>query len=428
MAQGQGNSARSRIPRRRIWSGAIILLALVVLAIGIWLARRPKSVAVVHPSRVSMTETIASSARVGGVKEAAVGAQFAGTVEKLFVKDGDRVKAGEPLAMIKNDVSRQQRTQAERAVRTAESELAKTSRGPTQPEMDEAEHQVTEARAQAHQARADLGIASKDLSRDKQLVDAGIIPQAQYEATQARAASARALVRSSEAAVKAREARLQLLKETPRKEDVQVARDRLAEAQQALRVARQEVHDATVRAPFAGVVTAVNAEQGQTVGSNGVVDLVSDDLEIRVALDENNLADLAVGQPAIISSSAFGGKSFEGHLAEIGAAVNQERGTITVKIVSDHPPAWLRPGQTVNVNLITNEHVERLMIPSTAVLRKGERSVVLVVEGDHALEKTVLTRPANNEGVPVVAGLTTEDRVIVHPAGIAAGDAVRIRR
>jgi multidrug efflux pump subunit AcrA (membrane-fusion protein) len=45
-----------------------------------------------------MTETIASSARVGGVQEAAIGAQFAGTVEKLFVKQGDRVKAGQPLA------------------------------------------------------------------------------------------------------------------------------------------------------------------------------------------------------------------------------------------------------------------------------------------------------------------------------------------
>lgn len=427
MAGKAEHSVLREFSRRRVWSAAIIV-AVVVMVVVVWLARRPKFVTVVHPSRVAMTETIASSARVGGVKEAAVGAQFAGTVERLFVRDGDRVRAGEPLAMIKNDVSQQQRTQAERVVQTAESQLAQVSRGPSRPEMDEAEHQVMEARAQAHQARADLGIALKDLSRDQQLVQAGIISKAQYEAAQARAASARAMVRSSDAAVKAREARLQLLKETPRKEDVQVARDRLAEAQQALHVARQEVHDATVRAPFAGVVTAIKAEEGQTVGSSGVVDLVSDDLEIRVALDENNLAELAVGQPAIISSSAFGGKSFEGHLAEIGAAVNQERGTIMVKIVSEHPPDWLRPGQTVNVNLITNEQVERLMIPSTAVLRKGDRSTVLVFENGHALEKTILIRPATSQGVPVAAGLTTEDQVIVHRAGISAGDAVRIRR
>jgi len=172
----------------------------------------------------------------------------------------------------------------------------------------------------------------------------------------------------------------------------------------------------------------VNAEQGQTVGANGVVDLVSDSLEIRVSLDENNLAELAVGQPAVISSSAFGGKSFEGHLTEIGAAVNQERGTILVTITSDHPPDWLRPGQTVNVNLITNQHAERLMIPTSSVFKKGDRSIVLVVEDGHVVEKQVLTRPANAEGVPIAAGLTTEDRVIVHPAGISAGDSVRVRR
>jgi multidrug efflux pump subunit AcrA (membrane-fusion protein) len=51
----------------------------------------------VHPSPVSLTETIASSARVGGIKESAVGAQFSGTVEQLFVKAGDRVKAGQAL-------------------------------------------------------------------------------------------------------------------------------------------------------------------------------------------------------------------------------------------------------------------------------------------------------------------------------------------
>jgi HlyD family secretion protein len=171
----------------------------------------------------------------------------------------------------------------------------------------------------------------------------------------------------------------------------------------------------------------VNAEQGQTVGTAGVVDLVSDSLEMRVDLDENNLADLAVGLPAIISSSTFGGASFKGRVSEIAAAVNPERGTIQVKITADNPPDWLRPGQTVNVNLITNEHVDRLIVPATSVLRKGDRTIVLVVEDGHALEKLVLTRPTSDRGVPIAAGLTSADRVIVNPSGIAAGDAVRVR-
>ncbi|MFZ0663561.1 MAG: efflux RND transporter periplasmic adaptor subunit [Acidobacteriaceae bacterium] len=429
MTQREINEVQSRKRKRRSWLVALGLLVVAIVVAGIvWFLQRPKAVSVVNPSPVTMVETIASSARVGGVKEAGVGSQFAGTVEKLFVRDGDHVKAGQPLAILKNDVTEQQKVRAEKEVQTAQSQLALSSRGPTSTELEEAEHQVTEAHAKARQARADLELARRDFSRDQQLTEAGIISKAAYDAAEAKVVSATALAHSAEATAKAREARLQTLKETPTPEDLQVARDRLAEAHQALLVAQEQVKDATVRAPFAGVVTAVNAEQGQTVGANGVVDLVSDDLEIRVSLDENNLAELAVGQPAVISSSAFGGKSFRGHLAEIGAAVNQERGTIMVKITSDHPPDWLRPGQTVNVNLITNEHAERLMIPASAVLKQGERSVVLVAENGHAVEKPVLTRPANAQGVPIAAGLTTADQVIVQPAGIAAGDAVRVRR
>jgi HlyD family secretion protein len=420
------NAGGRKRPKWVFRLGVLVVLA-VIIAIGMWFLRRPKLVTVVNPVQTSMTETIASSARVGGMQEAGIGAQFAGTVEKLFVKDGDRVKAGQPLALLKNDLTQQRKVQAEAAVQTARSQLAQATRGPSEAELAEAEHQVTEARAQAAQARADLALAQKDFTRAKQMAADGILSKADYEAAQSKSLSAQALARSAGAAVKVREARLQILKETPKPEDVQVARDRLAEARQALAVSQQEITDATVTAPFAGVVTRVNAEQGQTVGTAGVVDLVSDSLEMRVDLDENNLADLAVGLPAIISSSTFGGASFKGRVSEIAAAVNPERGTIQVKITADNPPDWLRPGQTVNVNLITNEHVDRLIVPATSVLRKGDRTIVLVVEDGHALEKLVLTRPTSDRGVPIAAGLTSADRVIVNPSGIAAGDAVRVR-
>ena len=422
-----GNSGALKRSKWVFRLGVLVLLA-VITSIGVWLLRRPKLVTVVNPYQASMTETIASSARVGGLQEAAIGAQFAGTVEKLFVKEGDRVKAGQPLAVLKNDLTQQRKVQAETVVQTARSQLVQASRGPSEAELAEAEHQVTEARAQAAQARADLALAQKDFARAKQMEADGILSKADYEAAQSKTLSAQALARAAGAAVKVREARLRILKETPKPEDVQVARDRLAEARQALTVSQQEIKDATVSAPFAGVVTRVNAEQGQTVGTAGVVDLVSDRLEMRVDLDENNLAELAVGLPAIISSSTFRGTSFKGHVSEIAAAVNPERGTIQVKITADNPPDWLRPGQTVNVNLITNERVNRLIVPASSVLRKGDGTIVLVMEDGHALEKLVLTRPATRQGVPISAGLTTADRVIVNPSGIASGDAVRARR
>src|SRR5262249_39848952 len=144
------------------------------------------------------------------------------------------------------------------------------------------------------------------LERVKHLLEQGIIARSEFDTAQSNQQSLQARVRSALATAKAREARLKTLKNTPRAEDVMVAKAQLAEAEQALRVAEQQAKEAVVTAPFAGVVTAVNAEQGQTVGARGVVDLVSDSLEVRVDLDENNLVDLELRQRAVLSSSGGG--------------------------------------------------------------------------------------------------------------------------
>jgi len=408
-----------------------LVVACVLLLLGVagwFLLRRPKSVAVVNPERISITETIASSARIGGVQESAIGAQFSGTVEQLFVKLGDRVTAGQPIAKLKNNVTQEQQVQAKHEVATAQARLAQSSKAPLPSEMNEAVHQITEAKAQLAQANADLDLAAREFDRSQKLFQQGLIPRSEFERAQANSESLRSRVQTAKATIKVREARLETLKNTPRAEEVQVARAQLAEAQQALRVANERANEATVTAPFAGVITAVHAEQGQTVGAQGVVDLISDSLEIRVDLDESNLADLELGQRAILSSSAFGGKNFEGRLTDIGAAVDEARGIVTVRITADDPPDWLRPGQTVNVNLITNDKIERLVVPPTAVKHLGSRSVVLIANGGHAVERTVLTRPAIERGIPVSTGVTDTDEVIVNPAGLTAGQAVRARR
>ena len=400
----------------------------IIAGAALWFQRRPTLVSVVQPERVSLTETIASSARVGGIQESAVGAQFTGTVEHLFVRRGDRVQAGQPIATLRNEVTQQQKAQAATAVATAQARLAQVSKAPLRSEMDEATHQVTEAKAQVAQINAELTLANTQFERNQQLFHSGLIPRSEFDASQSNQQSLQSRLRAAKATVKVREAKLETLQKTPLAEDVQVARAQLSEAEQALRVAEQQSKEATVTAPFAGVITEINAEQGQTVTANGVVNLVSDSLEIRVDLDENNLADLELGQSAILSSSAFTDTTFQGRLTDIGAAVDEARGIVTVKITPDNPPAWLRPGQTVNVNLLTNEKVDRLIVPSTAVLRQGSRTVVMAVQDGHAVEKTVLTRPAVPQGIPTAGGVTEADEVIVNPSGITAGDAVRIRR
>lgn len=207
-----------------------------------------------------------------------------------------------------------------------------------------------------------------------------------------------------------------------------MARDRLAEARQAVLVVRRQAAEATVTAPFSGSITAVNAELGQNVDNLGLFALVSDELEIRVDLDESNLADILVGQTEHLVAAAFPANPFEAELKEIPPSVNKIRGTVSIKLRPIRPPAWLGPGQTLNVNLVTNSAVQRLLVPATAVRRPGDRTVVLAVENGHAVEKIVVTRPPAGDKVPVLAGLTPSDSIVVNPVNVRAGDVVRVRK
>ncbi|HET9529464.1 MAG TPA: efflux RND transporter periplasmic adaptor subunit [Blastocatellia bacterium] len=473
IAEGPVARPRARKQSRdmRKWLIRLGVLSTIglIIAFFVWRSQRPTEVTLVQPRLTTITETIASSGRVGGTIETLVGAQATGIVGQLFVKEGDRVAEGERLAVLKNDVFEAQVAQAEQAISTARAQVAQTARGPLSSEVEAAAAQVRQAqaqveqqqaaitqaqrtvaqsRAQLRQFEAERELASKEMARSRSLLESGVISRAEFdqaqtnlrvaqqrvaaqrqsvELAQSGVEQARAALASAQANLRAQQAQLKTVQSGARSEDVQVARQRLREAEQALRVARQQAQNAVVIAPFAGVVTEINAEVGQTVGAQGVLELVSDDPEIRLDVDESNLADLQLGQNAIISSSTFPDSTFQGKVTEIGAAVDVARGTVQVTVVPVNPPDWLRPGQTVNVNIVTARNVERLLVPPTALAQAGDRTVVFVIENGAALEKPVVTRPPTDEGVPVLAGLVPDDRIIADAGNIEAGQAVRVK-
>lgn len=451
------------------WIMSLVLLGVLAVGTGIWWKQRSKDVSVARPVPTSIIESIASSGRVRGVTETLAGAQAAGVVERLYVQEGDRVSAGRRLAIIKSDVAEARVAQAEAALTTAQATLVQVARGALPSELEAATAQVQQARAQLAQQQSSLAqaeqsvvqaqaqlaqheaereLAVRQLERAERLLERGLVARAEHDEALTRsrvveqqvAAQRQAVavagtvvrafrggVAAAEANVGVQEARLRTLEVGARPEDVAIARERVRESERALAVARRQAQEAIVLAPFGGVVTAINAEVGQTVGAQGVLQLVSNELEIHVDVDENNLADLAVGQSAVISSGTFLGSTFAGSVSEIAAAVDQARGTIRVTVAPNKPPGWLRPGQTVNVNIVTNPAAQRILVPAVALRRVGDRTVVLVVQNSRAIEKVVQTRPPTKDGVPVVGGLDLDDRVITNPVAIRAGDRVRIR-
>jgi HlyD family secretion protein len=461
-------SDRLEVQKWLIRFGVLAIIVLIVVAV-VWFMRRPKAVDLVEPKQAAITETITGSGTVGGETESNVGAQLQGIVQKLYLTEGDSVVRGQQLALIKNDVAEAQISQARSAVSTARAQLAQVSRDALGSDINAAVEQVNQAIAQVEQQRSvitqtqksvDQGnsvleqllserdLAAKELERSSSLVKTGDISRSQYdrdanilkvaekrveaqkqaiEVLRANVRSAQSSLKSLEANVRVLQSRLRTIQSGARSEDIRVAQSRVAETERALRVAEEQAGNASVTAPFAGTVTKINAETGQSVGSLGVLTLVSVEPEIRIDVDESNLSVLKVGQEAVISSDPFSENAFSGRVSELGAAVDQVRGTITIKVIPDDPPDWLRPGQTINVNIITADNVSRLLIPQTAPVRVGDETVVFIIVDGKAAQKSIVTRLPTKDGVPVVSGLEADDRIIAEPTNIKVGDRVQAR-
>ena len=447
----------------------ILLIVILVSSFFIWYSQRPTRVLIIQAKQAVINETITSSGRVGGITETNVGSQTQGIVQKLYVDEGTTVVTGQQLALIKNDVAEAQILQAQAQVNTARAQLEQVSRGALASDIDAAMEQVRQAQAQVEQQSAAIvqaqknvlqtlsllaqfelehDLAKKNLERSISLIESGIIARSEYdqsltvslvaekkvtaqkqaiELAQSGVKSAQAALKSSQANVAVQQARLQTIQLGARPEDISVAKRRISEANKALTVAREQAANAVVTAPFAGTVTKLNTQTGQTVGLQGVLTLVSVQLEIRLDIDENNLSSLRVGQAAVISSGAFADKSFRGAVSELGAAVDQTRGTIEIKVVPNESPEWLRPGQTVNVNIITAENVNRLLVPQTALVRSGNDTVVFVIVDGKVAQKTVIPRPLTKEGVPIISGIDVGNFIISNASAVKVGDKVQAK-
>ena len=205
-----------------------------------------------------------------------------------------------------------------------------------------------------------------------------------------------------------------------------VAQARLNEAQRALDVARKRLDDVRVTAPFEGTITQVLTEPGGLTGPNApLVRLVRTGVpEIRIDLDEVNLGKLQVGQEAVVSCDAFPGQTFTATVHELGAQVDTERGTVEVRLTPVNPPRWLRPGQTLAVNITIGEPTQRLVVPLTAVTTVGGVSTLLMVKDGTIEKRTVTLGPPGPDGIPVLAGLKANDPVLANPTGHTPGEKV----
>jgi HlyD family secretion protein len=249
--------------------------------------------------------------RVSGHVEATevrLAPEIGGRVLTLDVKEGDRVQAGQQiLTLDATDIMLAiARAKTERAAAQAQWRLARAAARPE--DIQQAEAQVEAAKADVPAARAELDAATADLQRFDLLLQRKSGSQKQRDDAATRRDVARARLEAAEKRVAAAEAVVTRVRAGARREEVEVAHARIATADAAIATLEEQLKDATLAAPVAGIVTGKLTEVGEVIAPRTPVVVITD-LDrawADVYVPEPAVPRIALGQAATLFTDAGG--------------------------------------------------------------------------------------------------------------------------
>ena len=354
------------------------------------------------PARVQPLElTVPATGTLLAWEQTTLSVKVAGRLKTLAVDLGSVVHPGEVLAEVEPRDYELRVQQAEAALAQARAALGLPLEG--------AEDRVAlEDTSPVRQARAVLEEAAKNRERIERLAQQGISSTAErdtveaaYQVAQSRYAAALDDARTRLAALAQRRAELEL--------------------------ARQQLADTRVRAPFAGVVQARVAHLGEFLPAGApVVRLVqTSPLRLRLEVPERQAVSLRAGQTVRFTLE---GSPVVHHttLARLSPALNDASRVLVAEADVPNPDGALRAGAFARAAVVVSTNTPGLTVPAEAlVVFAGLEKVVLVREG-RALERTVTTGRRGPGWVEILAGLEPDTPVVLAPGNLQTGQPVRV--
>jgi len=321
-----------------------------------------------------------------------------------------------------NDAQRQQYyqtfVQAEAAMHSAEKAVATAqitydnSRQQEISDIQAAEAQVADAQQQFDALR---NPSPTDLTQAQASVD-----QARAALQKLRQGGTSADIAAAQANIDQAKANLNKLSAPVSATDLSIQQASVAQAQQSLKQAQLKLENATLKAPFAGVVTAVNIVPGSSVSSaTAAVSLIDrSTLHVDLKLSENDVAKVQLGQPVALTIDSLNGWAVQGKVGYIAPAAETKNDVVTYKVqvsFADSDPR-VKVGMTANLSVTTGRKDGVLLVPNSALLPKGAGRVVQVpVANGQPREVDVQTGLTDGSQTEIISGLQQGDQVLANP-------------
>jgi RND family efflux transporter MFP subunit len=366
------------------WIVAAIVVVLLLLGGAGWMFLGHRAITVQTATAIAPTSdseagaVLQATGYVTARRQATVSAQITGTLIAVLIEEGDHVKQGQVLARLDDS-----------AYKAA---------------LDTAKAQAAAAHALVAQYRAQLAQNQRDATRQQSLAAQGLVSK--QAAEQARTLSATTL------------AQLAAQQKQAASADAQVAE------------AQVNFDYCVVRAPFAGVITTKDAQVGEIIspfsagggftrtGVGTIVDM--DSLEVDVDVNEAYIGRVKPEMAAEAVLDAYSDWKIPAHVIAIVPTADRGKATIKVRVALEKKDARIVPDMGVRVSFLeqkpkaTAAIPQGVLVPPTAVAQRDGHSVVFVVDGDKARERSV-TPSSYGEMRLLPAAVKPGDTVVVSP-------------
>jgi RND family efflux transporter MFP subunit len=310
-------------------------------------------------------------------RKSALASKVTGRLVWLGVEEGSRIKKGDVVARLESQDVEATKAQAAANLETARFNL--------------------------DNAKAELADATLNLNRSKELVDRSFIARGDYDTALARYKKAEAAVKAAEAVIKANEA--------------------------SLEAAAIQLEYTLIRAPFDAVVLTKNADIGDIVtpfsasveSKSAVVTIADmDSLQVQADVSESSLGQVKIGQPCEVQLDALPDRRLRGAVHMIVPTGDRSKAAVMVKIrFIDKDPRTL-PEMSAKVSFLSREITKKDQRPRTAMsqralVTRGSGKYVFRVQGDRAVQTSILLGNPIGDMVEVIDGLKAGDQVVLDP-------------
>ena len=213
-------------------------------------------------------------------------------------------------------------------------------------------------------------------------------------------------------------------------EDIAIAQASLDNSKAALQSAQDTYDQSFIRAPFSGVVAAVNVSVGDVVDTSTVVATVITKQQIaEISLNEVDAAQVKIGQTATVTFNALPGVTATGTVAQIDTIGTVTQGVVSydAKIAFDAGNQSVKPGMSVSVTIAVGKDVGVLLVPNSAVTSVGSNSNVMVLDNVAGAKDgatislttapksvSVQTGDSDNQNTVITSGLTEGELIVTH--------------